>query len=75
MIQHEKKFQVGDLVRVNPPSNGGPVGHRYHGSYGLILKIDQPPSKHSYYKETCSLVMLRDGKYKIRNSILEKVNK
>ena len=69
MIQGEKKFQVGDLVSVNPPSTLSPI------SYGLVLKIDQPPSKHSYYKETCCLVMLRDGKHKIRNSILEKVNK
>ena len=70
MIQREKKFQVGDLVSVNPPSTLSPI------SYGLVLKIDQPPSKHSYYKETCCLVMLRGGaKHKIRNSILEKVNK
>lgn len=72
MIQREKKFQVGDLVRVNPPSNGDPLSPV---SYGLILKIDQPPAKHSYYKETCSLVMLKGKKHKIRNSILEKINK
>ncbi len=74
MIQHEKKIQVGDLVRVvipTPNPNGVPV----RVVYGIILKIDQPPAKHSYYKETCSLVMVEGKKRKIRNSILEKVNK
>lgn len=70
MIQDKKKFQVGDLVLVSPtpPISSQPV-------VGIILKANVNAAKYSFYKETNSLVLINGIKQKIRNSILEKINK
>lgn len=70
MIQDKKKFQVGDLVLVSPtpPISSQPV-------VGIILKANLSPAKYSFYKETNSLVLINGINHKIRNSVLEKINK